>query len=238
MSRPDAILAYQTVDLQKQQVETAVRTTEARVRYSKLNKLLKRQQEILKKLTDDLDILSAAAKKLNKQYKAVLDRLDLETSEFETLENDEETTAEEMTEFKHDIERLNRELNAIEKELKQTYSTLERQVAEYQKTRQTGLKAKKEYDQVREICLKERDEAQAELNAFDAQLADLEKAVDPKLMARYKRARQHYGAPVVPVRDQKCSGCNMGLPTLTLSRLSNAGVVIECENCGRLLYTE
>ena len=238
MSRPDAILAYQTVDLQKQQVETAVRTTEARVRYSKLNKLLKRQQEILKKLTDDLEILSATAKKLNKQYKAVLDRLDLETSEFETLENDEETTAEEMTEFKHDIERLNRELNGIEKELKQTYSTLERQVAEYQKTRQTGLKAKKEYDQVREICLKERDDAQAELNAFDAQLADLEKTVDPKLMARYKRARQHYGMPVVPVKDQKCSGCNMELPTLTLSRLANVGVVVECENCGRLLYTE
>lgn len=238
MSRPDAILAYQAVDQQKQQVETAVRSTEARIRLNKLTKLLKRQQEILKKLTDDLDILSASAQKLNKQYKTVLDRLDLETSEFETLENDEETTAEEMTEFKHDIERLNRELTGIEKELRQTYSVLERQVAEYQKTRQTGAKAKKEYDQVREICLKERDDAQADLNTFDEKLAELEKAVDPKLMTRYKRARQHYGTPVVPVRGEKCSGCNMGLPTLTLSRLANAGVVVECENCGRLLYIE
>lgn len=238
MSRPEAILAYQNVDLEKQQLETNVRTTEARQRYNKLSKLLKNQQATIKKLTDDLDVIAASLKKLNQQHEEILSRIELESSELDILVGDEEATAEELTEFRHGIERLSREASSIEKELKQTYATLERQIAEFQKTRQVAVKAKKEYDQVRETCLKERDDAQKDLEAFDAKLASLEKNVDPKLMARYKRARQHFGMPVVPVKGGKCSGCNMGLPTLALSKLSGAGAVIECENCGRLLFME
>lgn len=238
MSKPDAILAYQEVDLQKQQVETSLRATDARVRYNKLTKSLKAQQATIKKLTDDLEIISTAEKRLSTQYQTALKRLDLETSELETLENDDETTAEEMTEFRHDIERLNREINSIEKELKNTLLTLEKQISEYQKTRQAAIKEKKEYDQVKEICLQERDSAQKELDQFDIKLTELEKKVDPRLMARYKRARQHYPMPVVAVKSGKCSGCNMGLPTLQLSKLAGSGMIAECENCGRLLYLE
>lgn len=238
MSRPIALLEYQEIDLEKQQVESGLRTTDARQRFNKLSKLLKTQQATLKKLTDDLEAIEETAKRLNRDYQAAAKRLELESSELEILEGDEETTAAEMTEFRQDIERLNKELVAIEKELKQTYASLEQQVAEFQKTRQVGSKAKKEYDQVREICLKERDDAQKELDALDADMAKKERTIDPKLMARYKRARQHHGTPVVPVREAKCSGCNMELPTLALSRLLGNGAVIECENCGRLLYIE
>jgi len=238
MSRPIALLEYQEIDLEKQQVENGLRTTDARQRFNKLSKLLKTQQATLKKLTDDLEAIEETAKRLNRDYQAAAKRLELESSELEILEGDEETTAAEMTEFRQDIERLNKELVAIEKELKQTYASLEQQVAEFQKTRQVGSKAKKEYDQVREICLKERDDAQKELDALDADMAKKERTIDPKLMARYKRARQHHGTPVVPVREAKCSGCNMELPTLALSRLLGNGAVIECENCGRLLYIE
>ena len=113
MSKPEAILNYQEVDLERQQVETSLRTTEARVRFNKLAKLLKSQQATIKKLSDDLETISAAENRVSSQYQTALKRLDLETSELDTLENDDETTSEEMTEFRHDIERLNREINSI-----------------------------------------------------------------------------------------------------------------------------
>lgn len=238
MSKPIALLAYQNVDLEKQQVESNLRTTEARVRLNKLSKLLKTQQATLTKLADDLEVVAATAQKLNQQYQAAVKRLELESSELEILEGDEETTAEEMTEFRQDVEKLGKELGAIEKQLKQTYASLEQQVAEFQKTRQIGSKAKKEYDQLREVCTKEKEDAQKALNALDLEMTRLERDVDPRLMARYKRARMHHGTPVVPVGDAKCSGCNVGLPTLALSRLLGEGAVIECENCGRLLYID
>lgn len=238
MPRPELILDYQNIDLRKQQAEQTLRSTDARVRYNQLNKQLKIHQATIKKLTDDLEAASASVQKMNRQYQQVLKRLELETSEFDTLREDEETTAEEVTEFRHDIEKLNRESVALEKELSQALSNLEKQISEYQKTRQAAVRDKKEYDQVKEICIKEREETQKQLNFFDAQMTELEKKIDPRQMTRYKRARQHHGTPLVPVKGGKCSGCNMALPTLALSRLSGQNQIAECENCGRLLYLE
>ena len=238
MSRPIALLAYQEADLEKQQIETDLRTTANRVKMNKLAKFVKQQQATLNKLTEDIEGYSAELSHLNAQYTALLDRLDLESSEFETLKGDEECTSEEMTEFRHDIEKLQREANNLEKEIKQLFRSLEEAVSEYQKTRQQGAKAKKEYDQLKIVCQKEKDEAAIDMLAADRKLEELEKRVNPTLMNRYKRVRLHHNMPLVEVRDGKCSGCNMSLPSLAIRRLVGEDMILECENCGRLLYAD
>ena len=238
MSKPVALLAYQDADLEKQQIETGLRTTANRVKLNKLAKFVKQQQATLTKLTEDMESYSVSMNRLNTQYGAVLDRLDLESSEFETLKGDEECTSEEMTEFRRDIEKLQREANNLEKEIKQLFRSLEETVSEYQKTRQQGAKAKKEYDQVKILCQKEKDDAAIDMLAADKKLEELERHVSPSLMNRYKRARLHNSVPVVEVRDGKCSGCNMSLPSLAIRRLVGENMILECENCGRLLYAD
>lgn len=238
MSRPTALLAYQEADLEKQQIENEIRTTANRVKLNKLAKFIKQQQATLTKLNDDMEAFSASMSRLNAQHNAVLDRLDLESSEFETLKGDEECTSEEMTEFRHDIEKLQREANNLEKEIKQLFRSLDEAIAEFQKTRQQGVKAKKEYDQLKIVCQKERDDASIDMLAADRKMEELEKKVSPSLMTRYKRVRQHHNMPVVEVRDGKCSGCNMSLPSLAIRRLVGEDMILECENCGRLLYAD
>ena len=238
MSRPIALLAYQDADLEKQQIETGLRTTSNRVKLNKLAKYIKQQQANLTKLNEDMETCSAAMARMNAQYTALLDRLDLETSEFETLKGDEECTSEEMTEFRHDIEKLQREAGNLEKEIKQQFRNLEEAVGEYQKTRQQGAKAKKEYDQLKIVCQKEKDDAAIDMLAADRKMEELEKKVSPTLMNRYKRVRLHHNMPVVEVRDGKCSGCNMSLPSLAIRRLIGEDMILECENCGRLLYAD
>ncbi len=238
MSRPTALLAYQEADLEKQQIENEIRTTANRVKLNKLAKFIKQQQATLAKLNDDMEAFSASMSRLNAQHTAVLDRLDLESSEFETLKGDEECTSEEMTEFRHDIEKLQREAGNLEKEIKQLFRSLDEAIAEFQKTRQQGVKAKKEYDQLKIVCQKERDDASIDMLAADRKMEELEKKVSPSLMTRYKRVRQHHNMPVVEVRDGKCSGCNMSLPSLAIRRLVGEDMILECENCGRLLYAD
>ena len=238
MSRPIALLAYQEADLEKQQLETDIRTTENRQKLNKLAKFIKQQQATLTKLNDDTESFTSALARMNAQYAAILDRLDLETSEFETLKGDEECTAEEMTEFRHDIEKLQREANNLEKEIKQLFRNLDESVAEFQKTRQQGSKAKKEYDQLKIVCQKEKDDAAIDLLAADRKMEELEKKVSPALMNRYKRVRQHHNVPLVEVRDGKCSGCNMSLPSLSIRKLISEDMILECDNCGRLLYAD
>lgn len=238
MSRPIALLAYQEADLEKQQIETGLKTTPNRVKLNKLTKYIKQQHSTLTKLSEDMESFSSSMARLNGQYNAVLDRLDLESSEFETLKGDEECTSEEMTEFRHDIEKLQREANNLEKEIKQLFRSLEETVSEYQKTRQQGAKAKKEYDQLKIVCQKETDDAAIDMLAADRKMEELEKRVNPTLMNRYKRVRLHHNMPVVEVRDGKCSGCNMSLPSLAIRRLVGENMILECENCGRLLYAD
>lgn len=238
MSKPLALLAYQDVDLEKQQIEASVRSTPNRQKLNKLAKYIKQQQAVLVKLNEDVDSFSAALAQIGTQQQAIMKRLDLETSEFDTLKGDEECTSEEMTEFRQDIEKLHREILRLEKEIKQLFQSLDSAVQEYQKTRQQGVKAKKEYDQLKVVCQKEKDDASIDMLALDKKMEELEKKVSPSLMARYKRVRLHHNMPLVEVRDGKCSGCNMGLPSLAIRRLIGEDMILECENCGRLLYAD
>lgn len=238
MSKPMALLAYQDADLEKQQIESSVRSTPNRQKLNKLAKYIKQQQAVLVKLNEDIDAFTAATRQINTQQQAVIKRLELETSEFDTLKGDEECTSEEMTEFRQDVEKLHREIVRLEKEIKQLFQNLDNAVSEYQKTRQQGVKAKKEYDQLKVVCQKEKDDASIDMLALDKKMEELEKKVSPSLMTRYKRVRQHHNMPVVEVKDGKCSGCNMGLPSLAIRRLVGEDMILECENCGRLLYAD
>lgn len=238
MSKLDALFAYQETELQREQVENAVRSTPARVQLNRLHKLLKTQQATIARLSEELEVRGAQVRRLADRTAQLEKQLSLENGELETMLQDEESTAEEMTELRGDIEKLGREMNTAVREARTLLDELETAVAEYQKTRQTAGKAKKEYDQLRAVCEKEREDSASELAAFDAKLAQIEQNIEPQLMQRYRRAKQHHGVPIVKVEAGKCSGCNMSLPMAVLKRLAAQGTIIECENCGRLLYAE
>ena len=42
--------------------------------------------------------------------------------------------------------------------------------------------------------------------------------------------------PIVPLSGNRCNGCNMEIPSASAKRIREDGVILECENCGRLLY--
>ena len=231
MTRLEALLAYQQTELEKERAEAAVRSTPARVRLSKLHRLLKTQQATIARLNEELEARAAQAKRLGERADQLEKQLSLESGEFDTIRQDEESTAEEMTELRGDIEKLSREMAAAAREAKTMLTEMAAAAEEYQTTRQTAGKAKKEYDQLRAVC-------EQELAAFDLKLSRIERDIDPTTMQRYRRARQHHSAPVVKVENGKCSGCNMSLPMALLKRLSAPGTLLECENCGRLLYAQ
>ena len=143
-----------------------------------------------------------------------------------------------MTELRVDIERLQKEINQVVREAKKLLSEAEKAAEEYRETNLTAKNAKKEYDQVRAVCEKERDDSAEMLASFDEKLERIRKDVDPALFQRYEKVKQHYAAPIVPVIGGKCSGCNMSLPMVMLKRLNAPDAVLECENCGRILYSE
>src|SRR5262249_59827474 len=62
--------------------------------------------------------------------------------------------------------------------------------------------------------------------------------IPPALLDRYERLRSKLGGVAIATLDgTRCTGCNLMLPTLELERVRAAapGVVVECEQCGRIL---
>ena len=238
MGKLDAMLLYQQTEQKKLEAEQAVRSTPARQKLSRLHKLLKTQQATIQKLTEETETRLSQINKLSEQAKRLEERIELENSELATITGDEESTAAEMTELRVDIERLQKEINQVVREAKKLLSEAEKAAEEYRETNLTAKNAKKEYDQVRAVCEKERDDSAEMLASFDEKLEQIRKDVDPALFQRYEKVKQHYAAPIVPVIGGKCSGCNMSLPMVMLKRLNAPDAVIECENCGRILYSE
>ncbi len=238
MGKLDAMLLYQQTEQKKLEAEQAVRSTPARQKLSRLHKLLKTQQATIQKLTEETETRLSQINKLSEQAKRLEERIELENSELATITGDEESTAAEMTELRVDIERLQKEINQVVREAKKLLSEAEKAAEEYRETNLTARNAKKEYDQVRAVCEKERDDSAEMLASFDEKLEQIRKDVDPALFQRYEKVKQHYAAPIVPVIGGKCSGCNMSLPMVMLKRLNAPDAVLECENCGRILYSE
>lgn len=238
MGKLDAMLLYQQTEQKKLEAEQAVRSTPARQKLSRLHKLLKTQQATIQKLTEETETRLSQINKLSEQAKRLEERIELENSELATITGDEESTAAEMTELRVDIERLQKEINQVVREAKKLLSEAEKAAEEYRETNLTAKNAKKEYDQVRAVCEKERDDSAEMLASFDEKLEQIRKDVDPTLFQRYEKVKQHYAAPIVPVIGGKCSGCNMSLPMVMLKRLNAPDAVLECENCGRILYSE
>ena len=238
MSKLDALWAYQEAEMKKEQAEAAIRSTPSRVQFNKLHKLLKTQQATIAKLGEDMDAREAQLGKLLDYVKKLDDRVEMENSELATISGDEESTAEEMTELRGDVEKLGREINNAIREAKTLQGEIERAEEEYQKTRQIAGKAKKEYDALRVVCEKERDEGAAEIQKLEAEMQKAATAVEPAMLARYEKVKQHHAVPIAKVVNAKCGGCNMSLPMVMLKKLAATDAIVECENCGRILYAD
>lgn len=236
MTRLEALLLYQKADLKKQETENAVKNTESRQKMAKLHKLLKEQQANIQKLTDEVEALQLSLARLIAQQEKQAHELEVNIDELENLQNDEECTAAEMTEFRQDVDTLGKELMRIEKDVKTLTQQIDEKIEQFQRTRTLAGKAKKDYDQVKAVCEVEKNDSISEITRCEKEIADRARQVDPRLLEKYKRARLHHSQPVVAVVNGKCSGCNMSLPMAVIKKLAGQDEVMECENCGRILY--
>lgn len=237
MRKMDALWAYQEAEVAKASVEAEIRSTPARLKLNKLHKQLKTQQGVIAKLGEDIETYEQQLKKLTDQVEKLEERLEVESGELVTIRQDDESTAEEMTELKRDIERLSREIAQAVREAKSLVTEIEQATDEYQKTIRAASVAKKEYDTLRVECEKERESRADELAKHDAKLESLGKQVDQTLLARYEQVKLHHAVPIARVINSKCGGCNMSLPMVMLKKIATTDGIVECENCGRILYS-
>ncbi|MDR0840245.1 MAG: C4-type zinc ribbon domain-containing protein [Christensenellaceae bacterium] len=237
MGKLDALWQYQQAELALDALENKVKATPARAKLNKLHSFLTEQQAQISSIQKQMDARQAALAKLSAQFEELAHKYELEVSEFAAMENDPECTAAEMTESRKALEALQDQLGLAKRDIFDTFHWVEKTTADYKDRFTKAGHAKKDYDAARIACEEELAAAQPEIDAARAEAEKQKALVEPALLTRYAAVKTHHTVPMATVENNQCSGCRMSLPTVVVKKVASGTGPVECENCGRILYT-
>ena len=228
----DALWNFMQVDMEAERYESGMRNSPNRLKLLKQRDFLIEQQNNMKKveanvatMADRLEVVKAEAERLQ----GVLDSF-LAEMKANPPEGIEEGERQRKT-----VQKLTETLSEYEKQLFQMRKDSETYDRMQHEIRSRAMRTKAEYDSLKKVYEKEFNEGQAKLTELKARVEAEGRGVDPALMARYKQVKQHALPPMARLNNDRCGGCNMSLSAATRDKISNGDMIVECDNCGRIL---
>lgn len=173
-------------------------------------------------------------KKLENEVQSIRDRIiKYQAQKFQTRKNDE------FQALSHEIERGEKDISALEDRELDLMEAADKQkaiIAEADKI--YGATKTQVERQVIDIDAKVVAIGN-QLSEVEAERAKLAEAVDEDLRDTYDRLLQtKNGEAVVGLQRDICSGCHMKVTPTTSSNCRARRSIVNCENCGRILYWE
>jgi predicted nucleic acid-binding Zn-ribbon protein len=157
----------------------------------------------------------------------------LKTQQFETRKNDE------FTALGHEVKRYEAEMDVLETrelELMEKGDGLRAVLA----AAEAGFaKTKQLVAEDLQSLVERRKRIETELEEVKAEREKLAAKAPEAMMPLYDRLiKNKNGLAVVPVHAGQCTGCHMKLVASTLVKVQGGHDIVQCENCGRILYPE
>jgi uncharacterized protein len=82
-----------------------------------------------------------------------------------------------------------------------------------------------------------KGEVEAEIRELEGAWHNEVASIDPEALDLYNRLKSACGWAVARVEGGKCEGCHIALPTGQWQK-ARSGEIVQCNNCGRILYLE
>lgn len=225
------LLAYQNADAKLRKIEKELGSSVAKKKAASAKAYLEGVNDSVNKLDDKAELVANESVSLFEQQKKIAEELEdiSKAIDSATDENEVGYLAKKADELLNQIKTLVQKLNKNSEEsskIVKEYSGIKTQT----KSAQVQFaEAKEEYDKLK-AGYKE------DILAINKELESLKKSVNPALMEKYEKKRANKIFPIAfEVTDSVCGACRMELSMLELNKLKN-GEVIECDQCGRLLY--
>ena len=233
MRQLDKLWEYQQADKKVADYETEIRQFPLRVQLLKLRNIVADQQTVVRGMEND-------ANKALERLEELSTQRDRAAETFEQISKDLEANAyETAAQVRKAIQQMTDAETALknaEKELAKMVSHSQMMENRYKEVRFKAGKARDEYTRLKATYDKEFEKQTAQLEELKKQRAEVGEQVDPKYMERYKAVRGQCFPAMARLNNDQCSGCNMSLPSAVAKQLQGSDEIIECENCGRILY--
>ena len=145
------------------------------------------------------------------------------TKELIQMEKKLKKLSEENSEIEDLVIQQMEEIENIEKELNEKKNE--------EKEKQAFLKELEEKDKEQSNSIKAQYRKQKESKQ------QLETQISPQLLEKYFHLKKTKGSNIVAkVKGGVCLGCQVSLSSSTIGRLYTPGIILTCENCGKLIF--
>ena len=229
----DTLWQFMQVDMEADGFENKMRQSASRQKLIKQRDFLKDQQANMKKLENDvavmqdrLEAVQDEAVRLEKVLAGLSEELNANPPE----------NVEDAQKQAENVQKLLDTLTRYEQELQKMRKDADVKDRQQKEIRVRAAKTKQEYDQLKVTYDKEFKEDTAKLQKMRARTDEEAKKLDPGLLNKYKSIKQHCTPPMAKLVNGQCSGCFMSLPSATLLDIRSGDRIVECDNCGRILY--
>jgi len=233
LEQMDLLWEYQNLDILVDNCENQRKSSPLRQKLIELKNYLTDQQNLLIKLEEEIDKRNIVLNRVNHEYescaneiKAEREKLEAEQvktlKQLEQMRDDALEIKERMIKKSQELSKLLAEINAVEKRLDSIRTNVSKAKKEY-----TGVKVK--YDEELEVIQSEYAKAKLNRDNVGVNIAE-------SLLARYVKLKDRRSTAVALIENERCGGCNMMLASVLLQSIKDRNELIECENCGRILY--
>jgi predicted nucleic acid-binding Zn-ribbon protein len=155
----------------------------------------------------------------------------LKTQQYQTRKNDE------FQAIGHEIERYENEIRKLEDQELELMIETDKLKAEIEANDKSARAAK-------DTISRQLTDLETKSKALGSQQQELERErealaskIDADLLDQFERLFNSKGdAAIVAVEHGVCTGCHMKVTTATASRVKAGREIVNCEQCGRILY--
>jgi predicted nucleic acid-binding Zn-ribbon protein len=157
----------------------------------------------------------------------------LKNQQFETRKN------EEFVALGHEIVRYEKELDEFETRELEAMDEVDSFRAALKAAEAAREKTRTLVAEDLQSLAQRQQRMEAEKIEVSAEREGLVKNVPESVLPLYNRLmKSKAGLAVAPLRDGKCEGCHMKLIASTIMKVQTAKEIAQCEDCGRILYSE
>ena len=229
----DTLWQFMQVDMEADGFENRMRQSPNRQKLIKARDFLKDQQANMKKLESDVAVMQDRLEAVQDEA----ERLEKSLAKLsEEIEANPPANVEDAQKQAESVQKLLDTLTRYEQELQKMRKDADVKDRQQKEIRVRAAKTKQEFDQLKVEYDKEFKADTVKLQKMRAHTDEEAKKVDAGLLEKYKSIKQHCTPPMAKLVNGQCSGCFMSLPSATLLEIRNGSRIVECDNCGRILY--
>lgn len=231
--RLDVLWQFMQVDMEADRFETKMRQSENRQKLLKQRNILMDQQAKMKKLESEVAVMQDRLEAVQDEAQRLEKVLSGLFAEFEA---NPPKTAVETAERMQAVQKVQESLFRYEQELQKMRKDSMTKDEQQKSIRVLAAKTKQEYDQLKKVYDQEYKVDSAKLQELRKTIEAESAKVEPDMLELYRGIKQHCTPPMSKLINGQCSGCFMSPSAATLIELKANDHVVECDNCGRIIY--